>query len=328
MTTLYGVVDIGGTKTLIGIATENKIIETRYLKTSDIKSPEMLIDILVEEFDLLIALSNYKDGILKSVGISIPGPLNREEGIIHFTGNLNWSNFRIVEYLQKKMNQIPIIIDDDANAAGIGEAVYGAGRGYKNQIYVTISTGIGGAIIIDRQIYRGSRDLAGELGHITVVPDGPPCSCGNFGCLEALASGTAITKRGQQLLIQEQSVILSKLTGKKTLTAEMIFEAVRQGDKACYSIIEQVCRYLGIGLANLVQIFNPEAIILGGGIMNQSSLLIPKIETEMKLRLFKVQQGRVNIEIASLNGQSGLWGALHLAKNHNTAIEVEQTCRI
>jgi len=328
MTTIYGVVDIGGTKTLIGIATENKIIETRYLKTSDISSPETLIDILVEEFDLLITQSNYKDGVLKSVGVSVPGPLNREEGIIHFTSNLDWSNFPIVEKLKKKLSNIPVIIDDDANAAGIGEAVYGAGRGFRNQIYVTISTGIGGAIIINGQIYRGSRDLAGEIGHITVVPDGPPCSCGNFGCLEALASGTAITKKGQQLLIQEQSEILSKLIGQKTLTAEMIFEAVRQGDKACHSIIQQVCRYLGIGLANLVQIFNPEAIILGGGIMNQSSLLLPLIENEMKIRLFKVQQGHVNIKLASLNGQSGLWGALHLAKNHINAIEVEQTCRI
>ncbi|MDQ0227341.1 ROK family protein [Metabacillus niabensis] len=323
MTTLYGVVDIGGTKTLIGIATENEIIETIYLKTSDLKSPEMLIDTLVEEFDKLISQSNYKDEVLKSVGISVPGPLNREEGIIHFTGNLNWSNFPIIEYLQKKMNQIPVIIDDDANAAGIGEAVYGAGRSYKNQIYVTISTGIGGAIVIDGQIYRGSRDLAGEIGHMTVVPDGPPCSCGNFGCLEALASGTAITQKGQQILIQEQSKILSKIVGQKTLTAEMIFEAVRQGDKACYSIIQQVCRYLGIGLANLVQIFNPETIILGGGIMNQSSLLIPKIETEMNNHLFKVQRGHVNIELASLNGQSGLWGALHLAKNHIASKERE-----
>lgn len=329
MSGLYGLVDIGGTKTLIGIATNEKIIGTRQLMSKTIESPQMLIDILMKEFDSLIAETDHKYGRLNSVGISVPGPLNRENGVIHFIGNLKWSNFKIVEELRKRLNDIPIIIDDDANAAGIAEAIYGAGKGYKNQIYLTVSTGIGGAIIIDEKLYYGKQDLAGEIGHMTVSPDGPPCSCGNFGCLEALASGTSIAKKGEQLLIQEQSEVLLELAGKNSVTAEMVFEAVRLGDQACFSIIQQTCRYLGIGLANIIQIFNPDAIILGGGIMNnQSKLLIPLIENEMNQRLFKIHRGHLDLKLAALSGQSGLWGAWHLAKNFPSRAERNSSCHI
>ena len=326
MSSLYGIVDIGGTKTLIGIATDEKIIGTRQMMSKTIESPQMLIDILIKEFDSLIAQTDCKYRRLSSVGISVPGPLNRQDGIIHFTGNLKWSNFKIVEELRKSLGDIPIIIDDDANAAGIAEAIYGAGKGYKNQIYLTVSTGIGGAIIIDEKLYHGKQDLAGEIGHMTISPDGPPCSCGNFGCLEALASGTSISNKGEQLLIQEQSQVLLELAGKNSVTAEMVFEAVRLGDQACFSIIQQTCRYLGIGLANIIQIFNPDAIILGGGIMNQSKLLIPLIENEMNQRMFKIHKGHLDIKSATLNGQSGLWGAWHLAKNLPSTAERNSLC--
>lgn len=189
-------------------------------------------------------------------------------------------------------------------------------------MYLTLSTGIGGAIVIDRQAYRGSQYLAGEVGHMTIVPDGPACTCGNFGCLEAIASGAAIGLRGSQLLLQERSTMLATLQQEQPQAplSELVFRAAQLGDPACSDVIRQVAKYLGIGLANLVQTLNPEAIVLGGGVMRNADVLIPLTVAEMNQHLFKIQRGAVSVVPATLGDQSGLWGALQLITTNTAPI--------
>ncbi|UUZ97027.1 ROK family protein [Paenibacillus sp. P25] len=264
---LYGVVDIGGTKIIAGIAFDDALLATRRISTDALKGPDDITKRIAATLTELKEELNLSGRQLSGIGVSVPGPLNTKEGIVHFTGNLNWVDYPVAERLQAECGGVRVCIDDDGNCAGIGEAWYGAGKGLQQMVYITISTGIGGAVIIDGQVYRGHQDLAGEIGHMTMIPDGPLCSCGNYGCLESIASGTAIGLQGKRLLLQGKSDMVARLSGGRMdeVSAETVFLAAEQGDSACQAIIRTAGIYLGIAAANLVHVLNPEAIVFGGG---------------------------------------------------------------
>lgn len=311
---LYGVVDIGGTKIIAGIASDDALLATKRISTDALKGPDDITKRIAATLTELKEELNLSGSTLSGIGVSVPGPLNTKEGIVHFTGNLKWVNYPVAERLRAECGGISVHIDDDGNCAGLGEAWYGAGRGMKQMVYITVSTGIGGAVIIDGQVYRGHQDLAGEIGHMTIIPNGPLCSCGNYGCLEAIASGTAIGLQGKQLLLQGKSDIVASLSNGRMdeVSAETVFLAAEQGDSACQTIIRNAGTYLGIAAANLAHVLNPEAIIFGGGVMQQSAVLFPIIASEMNRHLFKIQQDRIQVKAAELGDKSGLWGAKRL----------------
>jgi len=190
---------------------------------------------------------------------------------------------------------LPTLLLNDASAAALGEHTFGAGRGFHHLLYLTISTGIGGGIIADDRLYLGAQGAAGEVGHQVIEAKGPRCHCGSRGCLEALASGWAIAREAKRRL-------------KKRMTAEMVHRAAREGDPLAREVIERAGEYLGIGLANLVNLFNPELLILGGGVANMGELLLGPAERAMRQRAFALPAGIVKMVPPALGDDPGLLG--------------------
>jgi glucokinase len=318
---LYGVVDVGGTKIVAGVATEDEILATTRIATDVADGADAVTARIAKAIRDVQRRLSLESRTLGAVGVSVPGPLDTALGIVSFTPNLHWIDYPVAARLSAALDGVPVRIDDDANCAGQGEAAFGAGIGFRHQVYLTISTGIGGAVIVDGRIDRGFRDAAGEVGHMTIVPGGPDCLCGNSGCLEAVASGTAIARRARQLMIQEQTATLANLAGgdPDRVTAPMVFEAAAAGDVLCEMVLDDVATYLGIALGNIVHLLNPEAIILGGGVMERAEVLLPRIDHRMRTHLFKVQREGLVLKRASLGDRGGLMGALQLVRRQAPA---------
>jgi glucokinase len=195
---------------------------------------------------------------LLGIGVGAPGAVNSQKGILPRSPNLpGWAGIPICRIFKKKF-KLPVCIANDANAAALGEAVFGVGKNLKNFMYVTVSTGVGGGIVVNGRLYEGAGFVAGEVGHMSVVPEGKKCRCGRRGCLEAYASGTAIGKA------------YGKATGKRVAGAKEVGVAAYSGDRRAIKSYEEAAYYLGIGLANLINVLNPEGIIIGGGVLKSS----------------------------------------------------------
>nr|MBA3443115.1 ROK family protein [Pyrinomonadaceae bacterium] len=214
------------------------------------------------------------------------------------------------------------VVDNDANTGALGEICYGAARGARNIVYLTVSTGIGGGIVIDGEIYHGSHSFAGECGHMTLVPDGPLCSCGKRGCLEALCSGTAIARQaalavGTGTNSRSVNVLLEMAGGKpENITAKLVFEAARAGDELALSLVDKVCDYLGLAVANLINLFDPEMVVIGGGVAKAGRLLFDPLNHEIEKHVMAFHANRVKCVPAALGDDSVLLGAVALANKY------------
>ncbi|MEI7751945.1 MAG: ROK family protein [Candidatus Omnitrophota bacterium] len=252
-------IDVGGTKISVTLGTSSgkilarKKVTTRILSKSKACVEEILTSVrqIFPEFKL-----SSKD--ILGIGIGAPGAVNSKTGVLPRSPNLaGWAGIPIVRIFRNKF-KLPIYLANDANAAALGEWVFGAGRKMKNLIYITVSTGVGGGLILNGQLYEGAGFVAGEIGHISVVPEGRKCKCGRRGCLEAYASGTAIAH------------FYNELKKKKVKGAKEVGLAASSGDKVAIESYRKAAYYLGIGLANLMNVLNPEAIVIGGGVLKSA----------------------------------------------------------
>ena len=307
--TIYVAIDLGGTHIRAAAYRDEEIhpLKHRKIKTraKDGNIFERLLG-LIEE----VIPNNEKIG---AIGIAAPGPLNPRTGVILNTPNIDaWDNFPIVEKLESYF-KIPVYLGNDANLAALGEWYYGAGRGHNHLLYLTISTGIGGGVISDGRLLEGENGLAAELGHITILADGPLCGCGHRGHLEALSSGTAIAKYVEEKLKDKSTH--SILRSSSTRTAETVAEAARQGDSLAISAFNRAGKYLGIGVASFLHIFNPSILIFGGGVSQSGDLLFKPFNASLKKHIFRPPYlENLKIIRAVLGDNSGLLGALALVK--------------
>lgn len=280
------------------------------------ETPEKVNRIRVRQFDIPLAdkLQQLIESVWPSVGgvemisVAAPGPLDSSRGILIAPPNIpEWHNFPIRQHIQEHFNTTTII-GNDANLAALGEWKYGAGRGHHHLIYLTVSTGIGSGVIIDDHLLTGSRGLAPELGHVTILPDGPICPCGQPGHLEALASGRAIEEWVHQGLLAGTKSILDEIHKP---TADQISTAASQGDQLALAAFERAGKYIGLALASYIHIFNPTIIIIGGGVSRSGPLLLTPIKAalEASIMIPDYLAGLV-IETASLGDDAGLMGAL------------------
>ncbi len=226
---------------------------------------------------------------------------------IHLPG---WQDVPLRDIISRELGKAVYLIND-ANAAAVGELRYGAGREANNFIYITVSTGIGGGIIINGEIYTGSTGTAGELGHMVIDDNGPLCSCGNTGCWDMLASGTALTAEAKRLIESGANTKILEHAGGTIdkINAEVIHEAALAGDKLANRLIARNAYYLGVGLANLINIFNPEAIVIGGGLSNIGDMLLLPAYQEAERRAFKQPYQATRFALAELGRNSGVIGA-------------------
>jgi glucokinase len=302
-------IDIGGTKIAVALESHagDRVAADR-LPTQVELGPESNLVNISKTLEKMLSETNSD---LSAIGVVSPGPIDIERGLILSPINLlGWDEFPIVEKLEKRFS-VPVSFDNDANAAGLGEYFYGAGRGFKDVFYVTISTGIGGAIICNGQIYHGVDASAGEVGHTVVKQGGVRCRCGVEGCLETIASGLSIARRMKEKLAQGNGNVGENLS---EITAETVVEAVRKGDRTACDIWAETVRYLGIGIGNAITLIAPEAVIIGGGVASAGELLLEPLRREIAKNVSMMPIEKVKILQASLGSESGVCGALMLAQ--------------
>lgn len=310
-------IDLGGTKILTGISdTHGNLAAEIKIETRAKEGGDAVVQRMAGSVRQLLHQFGAGDNQLLGIVVGAPGPLSPATGVIHQAPNLGWKEFPLREKMADHFT-VPIHVDNDANVAALGEYQYGYHGRFQDMLYITVGTGVGGGIIIGGRIYYGASGGAGEFGHMIIMPEGGPlCGCGSRGCLETLASGTAIARNARELASQGKGKSLLKIAGDvESITAETVGMAARNGDTEALAIINQAGYYLGIGLASLVNIFNPAAIVVGGGVTaGLSELLLAPAREEMKKRVLCTPGEDVQVLPALLGNRAGLMGCLALAQ--------------
>ncbi|MBI5554887.1 MAG: ROK family glucokinase [Elusimicrobia bacterium] len=305
-------VDLGGTNITIAlIDLKGKIKNKVKISTQAGKNAGFVIKTIIENIRVLIRDVRFSQ--LVGIGIGAAGQIDQARGVIQFSPNLHWRNVPIVKEIKQEFN-LPVYLDNDANVACYGEFLFGAGRGAQNILCITLGTGVGGGIIINNKIYRGAGGAAGEIGHITVESKGRKCNCGNRGCMEAYVGAPHIRERCIEKIKAGRKSIITRIVEGSLLkiTPKVLEEAVFYKDKLAQEIWQETGMYLGVGLASLINIFNPEKIIIGGGIANAGTLIsVPLLKT-IKERALAVSLQDVKIVRAKLGEEAGVIGAAML----------------
>ncbi|MDX9863342.1 MAG: ROK family protein [Anaerolineaceae bacterium] len=305
----YIAVDAGGTQIRAALFQAGaKNIEPLNIQRLPTRSKPQAFDVLTSTIEAVWP----QDMRVRGIGVAVPGPLDPVTGIISFTANISdWENFPLKEKLETYFN-VPAAVGNDANMAALGEWKYGAGVGHQNLIYITISTGIGSGIISDGRLLLGHRGLAGELGHITVIPEnGPMCGCGKRGHLESVASGTGIARYVTEQLANGRTSLLTKAQPN----AREIGEAARQGDELSIEAYQRAGTYLGRSFADCLHIFNPSILILGGGVTKSADLFFEAMHAAIESSVISPDYTTgLTITFPALGDSAGLQGARSLAE--------------
>lgn len=310
-------VDLGGTNIVVGAMPEDgsREVAVRSLPTRSEQGSESVVDRMVEMIETCIAMTCQEVGITRAeiagVGVGAPGPLDREKGIVVVAPNLGWKDFPLRELIADRVG-LEATLDNDANCATLGEAWTGAARGARNVIGITIGTGIGGGIILDGKLYHGASDVAGEIGHMTIDIEGRRCKCGNYGCLEAYASGTNIALRARERVeAGEASALRDMVDGDLArITAALVYEASGAEDELAREIVRDTARFLGAGIANLLNAVNPEVVVIAGGVTRAGDALFEPLRTEVRRRAFRPAVDACRIVPGILPGTAGVVGAV------------------
>jgi glucokinase len=308
MSTLALAFDLGGTE-LRGALVERSgdVIARVSAPTMAGAGSEAVIGQIIALADRLLENQAKVAGI----GIGAPGPLDPKAGIVIAPPTLaGWHDVPLIDILGRHFG-LPVRLENDANAAALGEWRFGAGRGSGSLVFVTVSTGIGGGVVADGHIYHGRRGLAAEIGHMTITGEGDRCFCGAIGCFEAVASGTALGRHATRLTAPGDGSLLRQLSGDGDVSARHVVDAARTGDAAASELLEAEARWLGIGFTNLLHLYSPDLIVMGGGLSNGFDLLAPSIRTVVQQRAMPAYRD-VPIVRAELGDRAGLIGAASL----------------
>jgi glucokinase len=299
---------VGGTKIAAGVVTpEGTIVEeTRYPTPA---SPKRLVESIAR------AVLEVKEGVeVGGACLAVAGLILSQENRVVFSPNLHAvEGIPLKDELEPRIG-VPLTVENDANAAAWGEFRFGAGSEVDHLVFVTLGTGVGGGVISHGVLLRGAQGAGGELGHVTIQATGPRCACGNRGCLEALASGTAISRRARELASEKPNSALGRLAAERKILGEDVTRLAREGDELALSVLEEAGRWLGIGLAGFVNIFNPEVVAVGGGVVAAGELILKAAREEVYLRARPPSRDLAEIKEASLGSESGVLGAAALAR--------------
>ena len=312
---VYAGVDLGGTKMAAALGTaDGQILAEGEVPTLSYEGSDA---VLVRMAGLLNDLAEQVGKAPQAVGVGVPGTVDLAEGIIRFLPNVpgHWPDVPVRATLSPLVGGVPVYLLNDARMATLGELAYGQGKGVSTMVFFTLGTGIGGGVVVDGKLRLGSLGSAGELGHMTILPDGPVCACGNPGCLETLASGPAITGHGVWLMRCGRAPHLHDLVdGNADLVspAEMV-AAAKAGDESVHEVLIRAFSYLGIGVANQVVTLHPELIVLGGGMAAVGDLLFDTVRDVVKRRVGMFPPDDVRIEPSVLGSQAGIYGGIALA---------------
>lgn len=313
-------VDLGGTNIVVGLVdSEGNIIKSYTRPTLTTRKTEEIFDDIIDMCQILIEEFNLDKTSLKGIGMGIPGEVDGKKGVINYSNNIPMKDFNVGSYMQvlcKKVNMdIPFFFANDADCAALGELVAGAGKGHSDLIILTLGTGVGGGIIINNKIYSGFYAGGAELGHQTIVHNGEACTCGNKGCLEAYASASALIRDAKKAAKENPSSLLNTLTDNnlENMTAKVVFDAKDQNDNVAIKLVDDYIEYLSVGVANLINIFKPEVLLLSGGISKQEEKLTTPLKEKVLPKVFGNDLKTI-IDIATLGNDAGLIGAAMLSR--------------
>ncbi|WP_117169227.1 ROK family glucokinase [Paraliobacillus sediminis] len=307
-------VDIGGTTIKIGvIKTDGRIVEKWEIKTNkDDNAKNIPLDIWTSIKLKLKKLDIDKKAIL-GIGVGAPGFVDVKTGEVSIAVNLGWKDFKLAAIL-KELSELPVIVDNDANIAAVGENWKGSGRLADNLIAITLGTGVGGGIIANGKVINGVNGTAGEIGHITVEPGGSPCNCGRNGCLETVASATGIVRQAKNAIQSGSTTTLNDRSKLKELTAKDVFELATSGDKAAQEIIDRVTDVLGLAIANMATMINPSIIVIGGGVSKAGEELLKPLRSAFESYTLPRIDEACEFVIATLGNDAGIIGGAYLVK--------------
>jgi glucokinase len=307
-------IDIGGTNLVVGSVAEDGsrlLAEASEPTHAEAGAKDVLERLVTLAERAVVATRHEMPGAeILGVGVGAPGPLDTKRGIVLLTPNLGWVNLPLRQIIHERLG-LPAALDNDANCAVLGEWWVGAARGARHAIGITIGTGIGGGLILDGKLYHGASDVAGEIGHTTIDTEGRRCKCGNYGCLEAYASGPNIALRAVEEIEAGAVSRLPSLVGGdlSKITAQTVYQAARDGDDLALEVVNDTARFLGVGIGNLLNVFNPEVVVVCGGVTLAGDHLFVPLRREAARRAFKPAVAACRIVPGELIGTAGVYGA-------------------
>ncbi|HUR91549.1 MAG TPA: ROK family protein [Gemmatimonadaceae bacterium] len=310
-------VDLGGTNIVAGAMPEDGSSERamRSLPTRGEEGPAAVVERIAGMIEDVVAQVITETGAAREdflgVGIGSPGPLDRKRGMVIVSPNLGWKDFPLRDEVSSRVKMLATL-DNDANCATLGEWWCGAAKGHRNVVGITIGTGIGGGLILDGQLYHGSSDAAGEIGHTTIDSNGRRCKCGNYGCVEAYASGPAIAERAREALEgQEESALLVLAGGDPAnITAQTVYEAAKHNDPVAVEVVRETARILGTAISTLINVINPDIVVVAGGVTQAGDALFEPLRSEVRRRAFKTAVDACEIVPGMLPISAGVVGAV------------------
>ncbi len=310
-------VDLGGTNMVVGVVDDAyRIVATEQCKTRAERSAEEIMQDIAQLVEKAVARAGLKKEQIAGVGIGCPGTCNAQTGLVEYANNLNFVNTPVVQRMNELLG-LPIYIGNDANAAALGEAKAGAAKGVNSCVCVTLGTGVGGGIVIDGKIYEGCNYAGAELGHIVICMDGEPCSCGRTGCWEAYASATALVRQTKEAMETHPRSAMWKLVNGdlNAVNGRTAFDAMRAGDTVAFAVVDKYIEYLACGVINIVNIFQPDMICIGGGISHEGETLLEPLREKVALeRYSKFSERQTVVRAAQLGNDAGIIGAACLAR--------------
>ncbi len=312
-------VDVGGSNIACAVVNDDcEIIARSKAKTHGETGKadyNEVVDVIIRTINLACEAAGIKPSEASSIGIGCPGICNSDLGIVEYTNNLGFHNVPLKTDVEKEFN-IPVYLDNDANAAAFGEFVAGAAKGARNAVVITLGTGVGSGIIIDGKIYRGTNFAAGEIGHTVIVADGLPCSCGRKGCFEAYSSATGLVNMTRKAAAENPGSLINKLIEEDgKISARTAYKAAKQGDEAGIRLTEEYVKYLAVGIANVINTFQPDILCIGGGVCNEGDLLLKPLKDAVYREIYSRDSKKTTeLTICTLGNDAGIIGAAMLHK--------------
>ncbi len=310
-------IDLGGTNIVAGVVDKKyKIVAKASCKTAVPRPESEICDSMAEVAKKAVEKAKITMDDIESVGIGVPGAVNPKTGVIEYSANLFFHNWEVVEMMEERLGK-KVHIENDANAAALGEYLAGSAKGTKNAVAITLGTGVGGGIIIDGKIYSGSNFAGAELGHMVIVKDGKECACGRRGCWETYASATGLIALTKQRILSEKlefSYMLKLCDGDiNKVNGRTAFDAMRDGDPTAKAVVEEYISYLSCGLVNIINIFQPDVLCIGGGISNEGENLLGPVRSYVEReRYTKHNDKQTVICKCTLGNDAGIIGAAYL----------------
>ena len=309
-------IDIGGTNIGAGLVDKDlKIVYRLEIPTNKEKGYAFVRDNIISIIEKMILKADKEDKNIESIGIGIPGIADKKGDNIIYCTNLNWENVPLGKELRRRFD-IEINIENDASLAGIAENILGMSRGYESSVFITIGTGLGGGIILNNKLYTGPHGIASEIGHMIVGENFYDCNCGNNGCLESFASSTAMEKYIKRMIQEgyKDTILLEKVKNLKYIDTRLIFESAKEGDGLSNLAVDRMVKYLTIGIVNLINVIDPEIILIGGGVARAGDFILDKINNLLPEYILFKEVGYGKVQLAKLENDAGIIGAALLNK--------------